>query len=462
MGDDSSIESLTRPAADVALATADEDVALVPAEADVIDLRERRQRKTPAVAEVPEAVEQLALGPAPSVLPVTYPPLPMPIDYDGFDFRAEHEKDTFAVGWSEVGDSVINPACVDAIRLHRPTILRWRVDWDVYERSRRWQPFREPNRFLFPGAYREFFAAVQGAGSTLLIQISTQALDWGWATTNNDVFPGLSWTKPGKAQNYPTNVDATYGVFVRNVVDAALEEGVAPERIVVGAFDQPDVNLAPFGPRLLNRRDLIAKESTWSLSAAWANRWTGGYGPRGRWGQLHEVLGDPANPDNRFAGVRWSTSGVGGRQELLTTSADAGRSRRSPWLGAALAVGNEVLDIRLSLSHQGWNRESSSTYPTGLAEYLVAEVGAVVETWDEVCADQGRPPLQVLWGETGGIDAGRVGPTPAEAREFRRAHWTLAEAYGERYLGTVVRGATATEAAGERGAWWTPTYGSEV
>jgi hypothetical protein len=401
-------------------------------------------------------------GPSGSPMPPDgYPPLPEPIEYDGFDFWAEHEKDTFAVGWSEVGDSVTSQACVDAVRFHRPTVLRWRVDWDVFERGSRWLPYREPTtRFLSPGSYRDFFAAVRGAGSTLVIQVSTHSLDWGWATTNNELFPGLSWTKPGKAQNYPTNVDASYGVFIRNLVDAALEEGVRPEQLVIGAFDSPDVNHAPFSPRALGRKDLITKESTWSLSAAWANRWTGGCSPRGRWGRLHAVLGDPTSPENRYAGVRWSTSGVGGRQELLTTSADPNRSQISPWLSSALAVGSEVLDVRLSLSHQGWNRDTSPTYPVGLADHLVAEIVTVVETWDKICADQGRPELQILWGETGGTDAGRVDPTPAEAREFRRAHWALAATFGDRFLGTIVRGAADPE--GERCPWWTPTYGSEI
>ncbi len=318
-----------------------------------------------------------------------------------------YDATVFRVGWNQYSSGAITPEHIEGMRRQRPSVIRWFVEWDLYEPGR--------DRRLTWGDYLPFFETCVETGCRLVVQFCVQDAFW---LGRRPLEKGLVWAKPGMLRNYPADPDASYGGFVRDLHDALGRAGLGD--VVVEAFNEADLLWGVPGRSGAS----VNLTKPWALTHGWGGgKWTGGAG--GTWRALHRVL------DGR-EGVTWATSGV----------ASAAPERFEAWAQATARIPQIGL-IDLHVYEDG-----------GGPERVLRGVGDSLVVWDRNTGAD----LPFLLGECGRSTVWAESQEPVtveDARAFRSIHRELIERYGERYQGLCVHQDSPWRTDK---AWWDPAY----
>lgn len=328
-------------------------------------------------------------GPLPEAPAVTYDPA------------------VFRVGWNHYSSGAIEPEHLEGMRRQRPTVVRWFVEWDLYEAGR--------DRRLAWDDYVPFFEACVEIGCRLVVQLWVEDALW---LGRHPLEKGLVWAKAGLLRNYPADPDRSYGGFVRDLHDALGRAGLAA--VVVEAFNEADLLWGVPG----RSGATVNLTKPWALAHGWGGgKWTGGAGKV--WRSLHAVL------DGR-EGVTWGTSGVASAKPELF----------EPWVKATARI-PQISFVDLHVYEDG-----------GGPERILRGVGDSLAVWDRH-TDSDLPFLLGECGRSTDWAEGQEPVTVEDARAFRTIHRGLIDRYGERYQGLCVHqdAPWRTEKA-----WWDPTY----
>jgi hypothetical protein len=288
-------------------------------------------------------------------------------------------------GWNLYSSNAITPTVLAAIRRQRPGIIRWFVEWDVYE------PHHAGEANWAP--YRAFFQTVAETDTVLIVQF--------W---NQYGFP--LWAIGDLRQRYPN--PGTYEGFVGNL--AAELQAAGAQKVIYEVFNELDLRSPSFcavSPMTLNYTNT-------RLVTLFDNpKWSGGSGERYR--NLYQAAPGP-----------FASSGVLHRYPAafphcgsFIDSADW-ISPTAPFISA--------IDLHLYYDDIGAGAQK------GTPEVYLQEVSNRLAVWDQFTAQ----PLPFFIGEIARTAGESIVPmTPAEAEQLRLRHELLRCAFPTRYIGML-------------------------
>lgn len=326
------------------------------------------------------------------------------------------------VGWNIYSSGAATTEHIEKMAEHRPSVIRWMVEWDRYEEAQG----APTSRYDWSSKtnYNEFFDACAANDVMLVVQLWVKELGW-WGEKEFDG-KNMDWARATTSRNYPGNVDSSYGTFVRSLYGAIRDRyqhfGADTDLISVGAFNEADLRWQAALLKAWRGDTEINLGSRWSSGAGfWGAKWTGGYGEK--WAELHQVL-------DGFPGVVWNNSAVG------SVSDESGRVEE--WIQATDDIGRvSQLDIHKYLL-QGGNTLSG----------MIDAIDTAIDRWDAI-----RPSgLDFYIGESGPSAKDSSLPfTAADRTLVQNVHAELASNYSSRFIGFIPHGSDAWTGADP---WW--------
>lgn len=194
--------------------------------------------------------------------------------------------DMAPAGWNIYSFEAERPQLVDAIRIHKPQQIRWFVEWDRYHNQTQGGPAvpPPPDWKAIEGFLKALAPSPENPqGVELHIQIFMFGPYWEnkgpqWIGHR----PGTQWAKSDNFQNFPDDINASYGTFVRSLRDVAMRFGV---RTTFGAWNEPDQRYEWTG---------LGFVRLWNYTVPWVTtlgnsaKWSGGSGEK--WRALHTTM----------------------------------------------------------------------------------------------------------------------------------------------------------------------------
>lgn len=248
---------------------------------------------------------------------------------------------------------------------------------------------------------RPFFRVCADQQITLVVQMWVK--DRFWLGDGNG---GVQWAKPAKTANYPSDIDASYGSFVRELVKAMNDEGIKDENIIMEAWNEPDLLWGvPGSPPNYHE--------PWKfLSKKGFSKWMGGSGEK--WDALHQVL-NQTNPN-----IRWANGSVGIHE------------RYRSWIVPCYRINKiSILDFHYYL----WSCKTPEQYCDSISR--------IIDRWDEELFPPGREPLPFFIGECARLSSGKPEDVIISAQDadmMRKICQMLYEKYGRRFMGMTAHG----------------------
>ncbi|MCC7079015.1 MAG: twin-arginine translocation signal domain-containing protein [Acidimicrobiia bacterium] len=203
---------------------------------------------------------------------------------------AEAASQDYLTGWNLYTSQAASPNVLSAIGTHKPTAVRWLVEWDLLHTQDMGGSYvPDPPRWE---EYRPFFEALlpseeNPAGTKLYVQILAKDALWeGSGPSYLGQIPGTKWCKAGSFTNFPADIEASYLPFARSLKAILDEYGIDP---VWGAWNEADMRFKWNGWTMARTPNSV---EPWTCRLNdWAF-WSGGAGDL--WRDLHAVHGTAA------------------------------------------------------------------------------------------------------------------------------------------------------------------------
>lgn len=101
-------------------------------------------------------------------------------------------------------------------------MIRWFVEWDRHDVIKNGHSLRS-QRIQY---YKPFFELCARQGIVVIIQMLVKERFWG-----GDDLKGTVWAKSDLYSNYPSDINASYGRFVRELIEYMLACGISEKKI---------------------------------------------------------------------------------------------------------------------------------------------------------------------------------------------------------------------------------------
>ncbi|GEM_PF-1970565 len=198
---------------------------------------------------------------------------------------------------------------LEGLRVNRPMALRWILEWDRIHLQRPGGPIipSPPNWETF----EEFFALLAASPQhpepiKLIIQIWVKDPMWaGFGISFQGQQPGTQWAKPAVQENFPVDIEQSYGVFLTSLQNKLTQMGVTD--VEWGAWNEADARLKAGLQGM--KRDTSNHAQPWRVNPLEWSWWSGGTGEK--WEALHTAL----------PGASFTSSGVYGDHWIASTAA---------------------------------------------------------------------------------------------------------------------------------------------
>jgi hypothetical protein len=322
-------------------------------------------------------------------------------------------KNSVKYGWCVYTFGAKDTSNINAINRSKPSMIRWFVEWDRLDAKKNGNSLRTYHL----NSFKPFFKSVADNNITLIVQMWVKERFW-----EGDGNGGVQWAKPNKTTNYPSDINASYGGFVRDLIAAMKVEGVLESNIIVEGWNEPDL--------LWGVPDSRANyQEPWKVFSGGKkgfSKWTGGSAEK--WSALHKVL-NTSNPN-----VRWSNGCVGIQE------------RYSSWIKPCYNIPEvSVLDLHYYL----WQAKSAKQY--------CDSIDVIIERWDKLLPS-GKKPYPFFIGEVARLSSGTESEciiSTEDAAMIREICGILQTKYKERFIGVTVHGPIRMWSSD---AWYNESY----